>query len=189
MNEGWASFWHYRIVHDLELEDSFHIPFLKTHNLVLRPWQGRINPYHLGFEIFKKIEKTMGLEECFIARETCSDENFIWQYLDKELAVELGLFTYSPEQGRDPDWVVRDVTDEEGWKEIRQTLIKSIGGNSIPVIYIEEVKKDTLILRHEHDGRDLEIDYADNCVKKIKDLWKGPVKLFTIIEDEPFEIS
>jgi spore cortex formation protein SpoVR/YcgB (stage V sporulation) len=44
-------------------------------------------------------------------------------------------------------------------------------------------------LRHEHDGRDLEIDYADNCVKKIKDLWKGPVKLFTIIEDEPFEIS
>lgn len=189
MNEGWASFWHYRIVHDLELEDSLHIPFLKTHNLVLRPWQGRINPYHLGFEIFKKIEKTIGLEECFIARETCSDENFIWQYLDRDLAVELGLFTYSPEQGRDPDWVVRDVTDEEGWKEIRQTLIKSIGGNSIPVIYIDEVKKDTLILRHEHDGRDLEIDYADNCVKKIKDLWKGPVKLFTIIEDEPFEIS
>ena len=37
--------------------------------------------------------------------------------------------------------------------------------------------------------RDLELDYADNCVKKIKDLWKGPVQLFTTIEDEPFEIS
>ena len=55
--------------------------------------------------------------------------------------------------------------------------------------YIDEVKKDTLILRHEHDGRDLELDYAENCVKKIKDLWKGPVQLFTTIEDEPFEIS
>ena len=129
------------------------------------------------------------MEECFIARETCSDENFIWQYLDKELAAELGLFTYAPESGKDPNWVVRDVNDDEGWTEIRQTLIKSIGGGSIPVIYIDEVKKDTLILRHEHDGRDLELDYAENCVKKIKDLWKGPVQLFTTIEDEPFEIS
>jgi stage V sporulation protein R len=189
MNEGWASFWHYRIMHDLELPDSMHIPFLKSHNLVLRPWPGRINPYHLGFEIFKKIEKTKGIDECFIARESCSDENFIWQYLDRELAEELGLFTYSPEKGKDPNWVVRDISDEDGWKEIRQTLIQNVGGNSIPVIYVDEIKKDTLILRHEHDGRDLELDYADNCVKKISDLWKGPVQLFTILEDEPFEIS
>ena len=54
---------------------------------------------------------------------------------------------------------------------------------------VDEVKKDTLVLRHEHDGRDLELDYADNCVRKIKDLWKGPVQLFTILENEPFEIS
>lgn len=189
MNEGWASFWHYRIVHELELPDSMHIPFLKTHNLVIRPWNGRINPYHLGFEIFKKIERERGLEECFVAREACSDETFIWQYLDRELASELGMFTYSPKRGNNPDWVVRDISDEDGWKEIRRTLVSSVAGNSIPVIYVDEVKKDTLILKHEHDGRDLELDYADNCVRKIADLWKGPVKLFTIIEDEPFEIS
>ena len=57
------------------------------------------------------------------------------------------------------------------------------------MIYVDEVKKDTLVLRHEHDSRDLELDYADNCVKKIKELWKGPVQLFTILEDEPFEVS
>ena len=189
MNEGWASFWHYRILHDLELPDSMHIPFLKSHNQVLRPWGGKINPYHLGFEIFKKIEKERGIEECFVARESCSDENFIWQYLDEDLARELNMFTYSANAGKDPDWVVRDVSDEEGWREIRKTLISNVGGNGIPVIYIDEVKKDTLVLRHEHDGRDLELDYAENCVKKIGDLWKGPVQLFTIIEDEPFEIS
>jgi len=75
------------------------------------------------------------------------------------------------------------------WNDVKKTLIKGISGNSIPVIYVDEVKKDTLVLRHEHDGRDLELDYADNCVRKIKDLWKGPVQLFTILENEPFEIS
>ncbi len=189
MNEGWASFWHYKIVHELELPDSMHIPFLKTHNLVIRPWQGRINPYHLGFEIFKKIEREKGIDECFVARESCSDENFIWQYLDRELADELGLFTYAPEKDENSNWVIRDLSDEDGWKEVRKSLLGNIGGNSIPVIYVDEIIKDTLILRHEHDGRDLELDYADNCVRKIADLWKGPVKLFTILEDEPFEIS
>lgn len=189
MNEGWASFWHYRIVHDLQLPDSMHIPFIKSHNLVLRPWPGRINPYHLGLEVFKKIEREKGIEECFIAREACSDENFLWQYLDRELGEELNLFTYAPEKGKNPDWTIRDISDEDGWDNVKKSLIKGVGGNSIPVIYVDEVKKDKLILRHEHDGRDLELDYADNCVKKIKELWKGPVQLFTILEDEPFEVS
>lgn len=187
MNEGWASFWHYRILHDLELPDSYHIPFLKTHNQVLRPWGGRINPYHLGFEIFKKIEERHGLEECFTAREVFSDESFIMQYLTEDHARDLNMFTYSPKGRKNPDWSIDDVADEEGWHEIRSSLIRSIGGNSIPVIFVDDVKNDTLILNHEHDGRDLELDYADKCVKNITDLWKGKVKLNTILEDEPFE--
>ena len=54
--------------------------------------------------------------------------------------------------------------------------------------HVDEVKKDTLILAHEHDGRDLELDYADNCVKSIAEIWGGPVKLQTQIEDEYFEV-
>jgi stage V sporulation protein R len=44
MNEGWASFWHYKTLNKLDLPDSMHIPFLRIHNLVLRPWGGSINP-------------------------------------------------------------------------------------------------------------------------------------------------
>ena len=80
------------------------------------------------------------------------------------------------------------MSDEDGWKVCRQTLLNSVGGNGIPIIYVDEVKKDTLILVHEHDGRDLELDYADNCVKNISEIWGGPVKLVTEIEDEYFEI-
>jgi len=191
MNEGWASFWHYRILHDLELPDEYHLPFLKTHNAVLRPWGLKINPYHLGFEIFKDIEKRFGIEECFIAREVCNDENFIMQYLTEEKARELNIFTFSPKGKRSADWTVDDIVeDEESWQEVRASLLQSVAGNMIPAIYVDNVAKDnTLELRHEHDGRDLELDYADNCVKLIKSIWHGPVKLFTDIENEEFEIS
>lgn len=188
MNEGWASFWHYRILHDLDLPDEYHIPFLKTHNQVLRPWGGRINPYHLGFEIFKKIEETKGLDECFFAREIHSDESFIMEHLKEDHARELNMFTYSPKGRKNPDWSVDDVVDEEGWPEIRKSLLKNIGGNGIPTIYVDDVVKDTLYLKHEHDGRDLELDYAERCVKHISKLWKGQVKLYTLIEGETFEI-
>lgn len=190
MNEGWASFWHYRICHDLELDDELHLPFLKTHNAVLRPWGLKINPYHLGFEIFKDIEKRFGIEECFIAREVCNDENFILQYLTEEKAKELNLFTFSPERGKNPDWTIDDVVeDEDSWYNVRSALIASISGNMIPVIYVDSLKKDILTLQHEHDGRDLELDYAENCVKLVSNIWHGSVKLITSIEDEKFEIS
>ena len=55
LNEGWASFWHYKLLHELEVPQKFHIPFLKMHNAVVRPHIGGVNPYHLGFYIFQKI--------------------------------------------------------------------------------------------------------------------------------------
>jgi stage V sporulation protein R len=109
------------------------------------------------------------------------------QYLDRDICEKLNLFTYSAKK-RNGDWTIDDLSDEEGWKVCRQTLLNSVGGNGIPIIYVDEVKKDTLILVHEHDGRDLELDYADNCVKNISEIWGGPVKLVTEIEDEYFEI-
>jgi len=191
MNEGWASFWHYRILHDLNLPDEYHIPFLKTHNAVLRPWGLKINPYHLGFEIFKDIEKRFGIEECFLAREVCNDESFIMQYLTEEKARELNLFTFSPDVGKNPDWTIDDIVDDEdSWHNVRAALLKTVSGNMIPVIYVDNVDgQNMLVLKHEHDGRDLELDYADNCVRLMKELWNGPVKLMTIVEDEEFEIS
>jgi stage V sporulation protein R len=191
MTEGWESFWHYNLLHELDLPDEYHLPFLKTHNLVLRPWGLKINPYHLGFEIFKRIEKDFGLAECFFAREVCNDESFIRQYLNEELARELNLFTYSKKgKGRSGDWTIDDITDDEdSFQEIRKVVMGQVGGNMIPIIYVDEMKDGELILRHEHDGRDLELDYADNSVRMVRELWKGPVKLFTIIEEEDFEVS
>ena len=186
MNEGWASYWHYTILHELDLPAEFHLPFLKSHNQVIRPHIGGINPYHVGFYMFNKIKERHGLDECFLAREVNHDESFLRQYLTREDCEELNLFSFSPKKG---NYVVDDVSDEEGWKKVKQNLIRQIGANTIPVIYVESIDEgDTLVLHHEHDGRDLEIDYAEKVVESIKNIWRSPVKLLTIIEEEPFEI-
>ena len=186
MNEGWASFWHYKIMSELDLPQEFHLSFLKFHNQVLRPMVGRINPYHLGFTIFKWIEKNMGLEECFIARSSHNDESFIRTYLNKDICEELNLFSYSKKK---KEWTIDDIADEGGWKQIRSDLIKNVGLNSLPNIYIKELQKDhTLVLEHEHDGRDLDLDYAHNVCDHLLDLWGDDFKFFTVIEEEPFEI-
>ena len=186
MNEGWASFWHYKIMSELDLPQEFHLSFLKFHNQVLRPMVGKINPYHLGFTIFKWIEENRGLEECFIARSSHNDESFIRTYLNKELCEDLNLFSYSKKK---KEWTIDDISDEDGWKQIRSDLIKNVGLNSLPNIYIKDLKKDqTLVLEHEHDGRDLDLDYAHNVCDHLLDLWGDDFKFYTIIEEEPFEI-
>ena len=61
--------------------------------------------------------------------------------------------------------------------------------NGIPVIYVDDVEDgNILVLRHDHDGRDLDLEYADNVVESINNLWPGNVKFFTIIEEESWEI-
>ena len=136
--------------------------------------------------MFNKIKERHGIEECFLAREVNHDESFLRQYLTREDCEELNLFSYSPKR---ENYVVDNVSDEKGWKNVKQGLIKQVGANTIPVIYVESIDEgSTLVLHHEHDGRDLEIDYAEKVVESIKNIWRSPVKLLTIIEDEPFEI-
>jgi len=185
MNEGWASFWHYRINHELKLPDSMHLPFLKSHNQVIRPHTGGVNPYHVGFVMFQDIEKRFGIDECFHARLTCNDESFLRTYLTRELCEKLGFFEYLD---NNEHYLITEVSDNEGWKNIRSSLIKQTGMNNIPVIYVESLENGKLILHHEHDGRDIEIDYAERVIEHIHDIWKDDVSLLTSIDDEPFEI-
>lgn len=186
MNEGWASFWHYRINHELRLPDGMHLPFLKSHNQVIRPHTGGVNPYHVGFVMFQDIEKRFGIEECFIARKTCNDESFLRTYLTRELCEKLGFFEYLE---NNESYLITEVSDNEGWKNIRSSLIKQTGMNNIPMIYIENIEDGKMILHHEHDGRDIELNYAERVIQHISDIWKDEVRLITVIDEEPFEIG
>tara|TARA_B100001250_G_C19805056_1_gene792892 strand:- start:1505 stop:2803 length:1299 start_codon:yes stop_codon:yes gene_type:complete len=186
MNEGWACFWHYKILHELNLPQKFHIPFVKSHNQVVRPHIGRINPYHIGYYLFNKIKQREGLEECFIAREVHNDESFIRQYLNRKDCETLNLFSFSSKKDH---FTVDDVSDEEGWEPVKQSLINQVAANNIPVICAEAIEPGyILVLHHEHDGRDLELKYAEKVVSHISHLWGSEVKLITMVENAPYEI-
>ena len=187
MNEGWACMIHEKIVNSLGIPDDYFLSFIRLHNQVVRPHLGRINPYHLGFKIFKYIEENQGFEECLRIRETHNDETFIKTYLNEELCKELNLFSYSFSQKEGYNKIT-DVSGEDNWRTVRDDLIKTVGLNSVPVVVVKELLKDgTLILKHEHDGRDLELAEANKVFEHINDLWQGTVKFTTIIEDETWE--
>jgi stage V sporulation protein R len=181
MNEGWASYWHYTILHELDLPPELHVAFIKSHNQVIRPHIGGINPYHLGFHLFQRIKERMGMDECFIAREVHNDASFLRQYLRQEDCEDLNLFSYS--RKRSGDVSVDDVSDEEGWEEVRSNLVKQVGGGSIPVLYVDEARRNgNLVLGHEHDGRDLELSETKSTLEHLGYLWDDKVILNTIVD-------
>jgi stage V sporulation protein R len=186
LNEGWASFWHYKILHELDLPQEYHIPFLKSHNQVIRPHLGDINPYHLGFHLFKKIEENQGIEECFFTREIHDDVSAIRCLIDRKDCEELNLFSYSSKK---KSVSIDEISDEDGWKKVKNDLINNIGMSSMPVVFIKELEHaGILVLEHEHDGRDLELSFAEEVVRHISNLWENEVRLFTIIEEDTWEI-
>src|SRR5690606_31306898 len=57
MNEGWASYWHIRIMRELDLTEEETIEFAKLNASVIQPSPTSINPYYLGLKIFEDIER------------------------------------------------------------------------------------------------------------------------------------
>ena len=187
MNEGWACTIHFKILNELKMPDDLHLPFLKLHNQVIKPHLGQMNPYHLGFKLFEHIIKEKGFEEAIIHREIHNDITFLRCYLDQEFLQELNFFSYSYKKSK-KHITIDDISDEDGWEQVRDEIIRNVGLNRIPVVYVEELMKDnTLSLVHEHDGRDLDISYAKKVYEYIQTLWRDDVKLISLVEDEKWE--
>ena len=187
MNEGWASYWHYNILKKLDLPQKLHLEFIKRHNDVIVPLQGSINPYFLGFEIYKDLVEKYGEEKIFEVRLLERDESFLRRFLTKELCVKLNLFQYGK---KDKNYVIDEISDDDGWKEIRDTLSSTCGMGSIPNIRVVDMSMHdkTLTLEHVFDGRELQMQYAVETIKYIVDLWRHRVILYTNMEGKVTKI-
>jgi stage V sporulation protein R len=197
MNEGWASYFHKRILDSLELPQELHLEFLVRHNQVLRPTPGSVNPYHLGYKLWEDIERrgdhptpderenlptgTTGRGLIFQTREVDRDASFLRRWLHETLMRDLDLFRF---EAKGEDLVVSDVSDEEGWKQVKETLVKSVGMGSIPSIRVEDADHNhnrTLLLLHNHDGRDLQLEYAEKTLAYVQRLWGHDVVLESVV--------
>jgi stage V sporulation protein R len=208
MNEGWASYWHYRILNELKIDQGLHLEFLVRHNQVLSPHPGGLNPYHLGFVIWRDIERrwnegqtgreytddtpkhdisaldendTPGRKKIFEIRESDRDRSFLRRFLTVDIMRDLELFQH---EKRGQERIITKVSDEENWHQVKETLIQSVGTGTIPTIKVEDAdfgKQRTLYLKHYHDGRDLQLEYAERTLKHVKALWEREVVLETIV--------
>jgi stage V sporulation protein R len=201
MNEGWASYWHHQIMQSLELPQDLHLEFLVRHNQVVRPIPGEINPYYLGFKVWQDIRRRYdepsaeeieahgrpdmsGREKLFEVREVDRDASFLRRFLTEDLARELGLFEYAAEGDA---LVVTKVATSEEWQAIKETMLASVGMGEIPMIRVEDADHGgtrSLYLRHEHDGRDLQLDYAAKTLAHIHRLWGRRVVLETAVDEQ-----
>jgi stage V sporulation protein R len=124
-----------------------------------------------------------GLEKIFEVREVERDASFLRRYLTEDLIRELNLFEYKT---RGNDQVVSRVADEENWRQIKETLIQNVGTGTIPVIKVEDsdyLNNRTLLLKHYHDGRDLQLEYAEKTLKYVQQLWRHDVVMESMIDN------
>ncbi len=213
-NEGWASFWHERIMTDLDLTPEEHLEFRRMHASVLSPGSRMsINPYYVGYNIFRDIERRWngegdkdfdeedwqgykrvrpsdeGIKKIFEVRRDESDVSFLRKYLTRGLVTRLDMYTYKLEEvNGEQMWVVQD-TD---WERVRDSLLDSMTNFGIPMIYVEDAdynRHGELLLRHAYDGKPLDRDYTSRTLKYIHSLWKRPVHMATIADDKEVLLS
>ena len=73
MNEGWASYWHSTIMTNYALRDSELIDYCEHHAGTLATSPGHLNPYKLGIELLRDIERRWNTGRYGPAYDACDD--------------------------------------------------------------------------------------------------------------------
>jgi stage V sporulation protein R len=198
MNEGWASFWHARIMREMDLPTSDHLEFAELHAGVVSPHKGQLNPYYLGYKIFEDIERRWdnptkedrekfgrvggeGREKILEVREIDNDISFLRNYLTEELSEELDLFVY--ELVDDEEWTIT----EKRWERVRDQLVANMTNFGFPYIEVLDGDYDRnreLYLRHRYEGVELDMKYARKTLEYVHKLWGRDVHLETVVDEE-----
>ncbi|WP_168122921.1 SpoVR family protein [Paenibacillus sp. HB172176] len=202
MNEGWASYWHQRIIRELDLTSDETIEFAKLNSSVVVPSRNSLNPYYLGLKIFEDIEKrwdnpTMeeqerfgrvpgkGREKIFEVREFDSDISFLRNYLTKQLVDDLDLYIF---EKKGPEWKITD----KGWENIRDQLVYSKVNGGFPTLLVKDGdfnRMGDLYLLHQYEGVELDLKYVERTLPYVVRLWGKNVHLETMVEDKKIVFS
>ena len=202
LNEGWASYWHARIMRELDLSDEEHVEFAELHAGVVSPHKGQLNPYYLGYKILEDIERRWdnpspeerekfgrkggeGRAKLFEVREMENDVSLLRNYLTEDLCEELDLFVY--ELVDEEEWTVT----EKRWERVRDQLVANMTNFGFPYIVVADGDYNgnrELYLKHQYEGAELDMSYARKVLEHVHALWGRPVHLETVIDDEPVRL-
>lgn len=201
MNEGWATFWHQRILREMDLSSDEAIEFAKLNAAVVQPSRTSLNPYYLGLKIFEDIEErwnnpdkemlelgikpNSGREKIFEVRELESDISFLRNYLTKDLVEREDLYLFQ-KQGRDYKIV------DKNWENVRDQLVTMRVNGGFPYITVNDGdynKNGELYLKHWYEGIELDLKYLEKVLPYIYQLWGRKVHLETVVENRPMLFS
>ncbi|HEY6105959.1 MAG TPA: SpoVR family protein [Anaeromyxobacteraceae bacterium] len=207
MNEGWASFFHSKIMTEKALRPEEVIDYADHHSGTLATQSGQLNPYKLGIELWRDIEdrwnrgrfgkeyadcdsfaerrrwdKKLGLgrAKIFEVRQHYNDVTFIDEFLTPEFCLEQKLFSFGFND-KHQRW---EILSRE-FKKVKDKLLHQLTNVGQPVIAVDDgnfENRGELLLVHRHDGVDLKLDYARDTLKNLQSLWRRPVNLATKVE-------
>ncbi|WP_028594184.1 SpoVR family protein [Paenibacillus assamensis] len=197
MNEGWASYWHQRIVRELDLTTEESFEYAKLNASVVQPSRNSLNPYYLGLKIFEDIEKRwdkptkeeqdrfgrkdgQGRAKIFEVRELDSDTSFIRNYLTKKLTDDLDLYVF---EKKGVEWKITD----KAWENVRDQLVYSRVNGGFPYIVVTDgdyQRSGELYVTHQYEGVELDLKYVERTLPYLFTLWGKSVHLETKVEEK-----
>lgn len=182
-NEGYASFFHTRILRQLDLsaQDSWETARLNAQIMQVVP--PRLNPYHLGAMLYQEAYRRGGMPEVWWARDLYDDVGLVRAYLTDELMPQAGLAVY---REHDADNQPRAASEEE----VLSRLIADLDRAGLPRLVVDGSSDTHLTLRHLYDGRDLDFTQLPFALKQVAErIWKGSVTLLTMRQRVPHRVS
>jgi stage V sporulation protein R len=174
-NEGWACFWHSKLLTGGILDVSELIDYADVHAGATAAAPGQFNPYRLGLRLMRHAERRG--EDMFMLRRVHSDVTLIDALVDEEFVLDYhGLGPGDGRRARDAglDWVQ--------WKEKLLSELAWGGQPRIELVERDGGGRGALVLRHRHDGRDLQLAQAAETLRNLEGLWGGPVDLLTEVD-------
>jgi stage V sporulation protein R len=208
MNEGWASYWHEKIMTQKALSSAELVDFADHHSSTLAVHPGHLNPYKLGYELFHDIERRWdtgrfgkeydecddiarkaawrrdtgeGREKIFQVRAIYNDMTFVDEFLTEEFCREHKLFTYSLNE-RNARYEIAD-RDFRAVKEKLLFQLTNLGHPHVTVVDANFDNRGELYLKHRFDGVELRADYAKATMEALFRVWTRPVHVQTVVGD------
>ena len=214
MNEGWASYWHSRLMTEKIMNDSEIVDFADRHSGTMAMSPTGFNPYKIGIEIFRDIENRWNTgkfgrewEECqdlsarenwykktdqgrdkiFEVRRNYNDVTFIDEFLTEEFCVKNKMFVYKFNKRTNQFEV-----DTTNFKAIKQQLLFQLTNFGQPIIKIVDdnfENRGELLLTHMFEGVELQPDYMTATLENMYKVWSRPVNLATVMDKEQMIFS
>ncbi len=210
MNEGWASYWHAKLMTEKIADDSEIVDFADRHSGTMAMSPTGFNPYKVGIELFRDIEQRwnkgqfgkeweecqdlsekknwdrktgQGREKIFEVRRNFNDVMFIDQFLTEEFCVANKMFVYKFNK-RTGQFEV----DTRDFPLIKKKFLFQLTNFGQPIISVVDANfnnRGELLLTHLFEGIEMQPDYMQATMKNLQALWGRPVNVATVLDGEP----